>query len=88
MRKKRSTPAEVLCAGLPSIFKIFLNYARNLPFEAQPDYSHLRHLFHETFNLAGYSDHIFEWSTMLPSRIQLAGQSHADTMPSVDLKLT
>ena len=42
--KKRSTSAEELCKGFPNEFAEYINYTRNLEFEADPDYKFLRGL--------------------------------------------
>jgi len=44
LTKKRSTSAEELCKGFPSEFAEYVNYTRNLEFEADPDYKYLRGL--------------------------------------------
>ena len=43
--KKLEISLDTLCRGLPEEFKIFIQYARDLKFEEQPDYSYLRNLF-------------------------------------------
>lgn len=40
--KKISTPAEVLCRGLPPEFTQYINYSKNLKFEQKPDYAFIR----------------------------------------------
>ena len=42
--KKRSTSAEELCKGFPNEYVEYVNYTRNLEFEADPDYKYLREL--------------------------------------------
>ena len=42
--KKKSTSAEELCKGFPNEFVDYINYTRNLEFEADPDYKYLREL--------------------------------------------
>ena len=44
LTKKRGTSAEELCKGFPSEFAEYINYTRNLEFEADPDYKYLRGL--------------------------------------------
>ena len=44
LAKKRSTSAEELCKGFPNEFAQYINYTRNLEFEADPDYKYLRDL--------------------------------------------
>ena len=38
---------EELCRGLPSAFSMYLEYCKNLKFEEEPDYEHLRSLFED-----------------------------------------
>lgn len=63
MRRKIRVPIGVLCTGLPDAFGIFLKYARDLPFEARPDYDYLRALFRDALHFAGYNvdDRAFDW---------------------------
>lgn len=59
---KRRTPVEELCQHIPDEFVTFLNYCRNLAFEAQPDYSKLRKLLKQIFTYEGYEyDLAFDW---------------------------
>ena len=44
LAKKRSTSAEELCLGFPNEFVEYINYTRNMEFEADPDYKFLRGL--------------------------------------------
>ena len=44
LQKKKSTSAEELCKGFPKQFTDYINYTRNLEFEADPDYKYLRDL--------------------------------------------
>ena len=44
LTKKRGTSAEELCKGFPNEFAEYINYTRNLEFEADPDYKFLRGL--------------------------------------------
>ena len=44
LAKKRGTTAEELCKGFPTEFVDYINYTRNLEFEADPDYKYLRGL--------------------------------------------
>jgi len=48
LAKKRGTNAEELCKGFPSEFADYINYTRNLEFEADPDYKYLRGLLLST----------------------------------------
>ena len=44
-QKKKATKAEELCKDFPSELCDYINYTRNLDFEADPDYDYLRGLF-------------------------------------------
>ena len=44
LQKKKGTSAEDLCKGFPKEFVEYINYTRNLEFEADPDYKFLRGL--------------------------------------------
>ena len=77
MEKKMSTPVEILCKGLPSIFILnfywylmiflvefstYLNYCRSLRFEDKPDYLYLRKMFKEIFYKENYDwDFMYDW---------------------------
>ena len=70
MEKKMTTPVEVLCKTLPSIyylyclveFSTYLNYCRSLRFEDKPDYSFLRKMFKELFYKHNYDwDFVYDW---------------------------
>lgn len=61
--KTKIATANTLCAGLPSAFKLFLHYSRNLAFDAAPDYQYLHTLFGYALDEAGLvNDGIFDWS--------------------------
>ena len=60
MLKKMSTPIEVLCKDLPSCFKDYIKYCRDLGFEENPNYNYLISLFKnakEEYSLDLY----YEW---------------------------
>lgn len=62
MQRKQNTTMAELCAGLPDEFRIFLDYARHLSFDAEPNYEYIRSLFQDLFNTSGYHDDgIFDW---------------------------
>lgn len=54
MEKKMQTSVETLCAGFPSEFVTFLNYARQLRFEDKPDYNFLRRLIKDAYDRGGF----------------------------------
>lgn len=63
MEKKMCTSTDVLCAGFPSEFSIYLNYNRSLRFDDKPDYGYLKRLFRELFVREGLRyDYVFDWT--------------------------
>ncbi len=59
---KQITWGEDLCRGYPGEFGIFLNYARNLHFEEEPDYMYLRNMFRDLSAHEGFEyDYGFDW---------------------------
>ncbi|KAF8056169.1 kinase-like protein [Lyophyllum atratum] len=89
MKKKLDISATQLCRNLPNAFAILLDYSRSLAFDAPPDYTYLRAIFHDVLHDKGYAaDHVFDWdrSTCAAAR---RGPGHdgppsADTGPSGD----
>jgi len=74
--KKMSTPVEVLCQGFPQEFTIYLNYARSLRFDDEPDYAYLRKLFQELFKRKGFTfDMVFDWNQLDGKRREKSGDS-------------
>ena len=72
-KKKLHTSPEELCKDLPGkfeqLFKVdickFIEYARKLEFEEDPDYAYLRNLFFNIMEKSNYEfDHIYDWSTV------------------------
>lgn len=63
LSEKKKTPTEALCRGFPNEFAVYLNYARSLKIYDEPDYSHLRKIFHDLFVREGYLyDGVFDWT--------------------------
>ena len=63
MKKKTTTPTEVLCRGSPNEFSIYLNYTRSLHFGDKPDYSYLRKIFRDLFVRQGFQwDYVYDWT--------------------------
>lgn len=61
--KKKARSAARLCKKLPKVFETFLDYARDLSYDATPDYAYLRSIFYCALDLEGYTiDNIFDWS--------------------------
>ncbi|KAF8340154.1 kinase-like domain-containing protein [Amanita rubescens] len=62
-QKIATTQSDTLCRGIPPEFGIFLDYARALPFDGQPDYLFLRNMFHDLFVRQGFQyDQKLDWS--------------------------
>ncbi|KPI83618.1 putative casein kinase I [Leptomonas seymouri] len=60
---KMCTPIETLCQGIPVEFASFVNYARALRFEDQPDYGYVRAMFRRVFEREGYQeDYAYDWT--------------------------
>jgi len=65
MKKKITTPAEILCTRLPPEFATYLNYCRALIFHERPEYKCLRQLFKKVFFRRGFfKDYIFDWTIL------------------------
>ena len=63
--KKKSTSAEELCAGFPKEFALYINYTRNMGFDAEPNYDYLRSLFKTVMDNYGYkNDNDYDWVTV------------------------
>jgi serine/threonine protein kinase len=64
--RKKSTPASVLCKGLPACFLNILSYARSLQFEQLPDYAYLHAQLQKTAREHSLSldDALYDWSRM------------------------
>ena len=63
--KKISTPVSQLTHGLPSEFTTYFEYCRSLRFEEDPNYDHLRKMFHKLFRSEGFVwDYVFDWSVI------------------------
>ena len=67
-QKKKATKAEDLCEGYPKELCDYINYTRNLDFEADPDYDYLRGLFASIMekNNIVYDFH-FKWMSEKPN---------------------
>lgn len=60
--KKQRTTSHELCRDMPSQVLEYFRYVKNLRFEDEPDYSHLRRLFRRAMERKGYvDDGIFDW---------------------------
>jgi len=65
---KRSTTAEDLCKGFPNEFVEYINYTRNMEFEADPDYKFLRGLLVSVLEKQNMTyDFWYDWVTEAPN---------------------
>jgi hypothetical protein len=58
-KKKRTWTGARLCKGLPEEFGYFVDYARGLAYEQEPDYKHWKHKFRVLFDKLQHSNVIF-----------------------------
>ena len=62
-----STSLAELCEGYPDEFFQFLVYCRQLTFEEDPNYAHLKTLFRMLYYRLGFiSDGVFDWNKSKP----------------------
>ena len=68
LQKKKATTAEELCKGFPKEFVDYINYTRNLEFEADPDYKYLRKLLETVLEKENSKfDFWYDWVTEKPT---------------------
>ena len=68
LQKKKATTAEELCKGFPKEFVDYINYTRNLEFEADPDYKYLRNLLVTVLEKENSKfDFWYDWVTEKPA---------------------
>jgi casein kinase 1 len=79
--KKKSTPISVLCEGFPDEFATYLNYARKLGFEENPDYELLIGLFDKVLQKLGEKDDgNYDWLKLPELKKENSGLSrHRDS---------
>ena len=66
--KKKGTSAEELCKTFPNEFAEYINYTRNLEFEADPDYKFLRGLLTTVLEKQKCEfDFFYDWLTEKPN---------------------
>jgi casein kinase I homolog HRR25 len=70
--KKRDTPTETLCRGLPEEFLEYLDYTLSLRFDERPDYYYLRQIFQSLYQREFQFDHVFDWTDILAQPKSLA----------------
>ena len=90
LTKKRSTSAEELCKGFPSEFAEYINYTRNLEFEADPDYKFLRGLLLSVLEKENQPyDFCYDWVSEKPTVIdQIAIERYMNKNYNVSLEIT
>lgn len=59
---KISTTLDSLCEDLPSEFQTYLEEARSLKFDAEPDYDGMRQRFRNAYEHGKYVDRLFDWT--------------------------
>lgn len=75
--KKLATTPEQLCRGYALEFETYLQYARELGFEAPPDYLFLRRLFRKLFKTYDFAwDSVYDWTLMKQKPAALPSSSH------------
>jgi serine/threonine protein kinase len=90
LAKKRSTSAEELCLGFPNEFVEYINYTRNLEFEADPDYKFLRGLLVSALEKQNAKyDFWYDWVTEKPTitdRVAIERYINNNTDFSLEIK--
>ena len=65
LQVKLATSNDVLCAGLPTEFTVFLEDVRKLDFEQRPDYEKYRAMFRNLFINSGFVyDDVYDWDLL------------------------
>ena len=69
---KKDILPEVLCENLPTEFKDYIKYVRNLKFEETPNYSYLRNLFVQLMRKQGFEEGtcFFSWINLNNTNIR------------------
>ena len=90
LTKKRGTSAEELCKGFPSEFAEYINYTRNLEFEADPDYKFLRGLLLSVLEKENQPyDFCYDWVSEKPTVMdQIAIERYMNKNYNVSLEIT
>ena len=89
LQKKKSTSAEELCKGFPKEFVDYINYTRNLEFEADPDYKYLRNLLVTVLQKENSQfDFWYDWVSEKPSiNDEVAIERYINNNTNVSLEL-
>ena len=62
---KFNTSTELICAGAPPEFNLFLTYCRGLKFDERPDYPFIKKIFKDLFTRSLFEfDYIFDWTIL------------------------
>ena len=89
LAKKRSTSAEELCKGFPNEFVEYINYTRNLEFEADPDYKFLRGLLVTALEKENTKyDFYYDWVTEQPNITdKIAIERYINNNPNISFEI-
>ena len=89
LQKKKGTSAEDLCKGFPNEFVEYINYTRNLEFEADPDYKFLRGLLTTVLEKQNSQfDFYYDWLTEKPNITdEIAVERYIKNNPEISLEL-
>ena len=87
--KKKGTSAEELCKTFPNEFAEYINYTRNLEFEADPDYKFLRGLLTTVLEKQKCEfDFFYDWLTEKPNITdEIAVERYIKNNPNISLEL-
>ena len=87
--KKKGTSAEELCKTFPNEFAEYINYTRNLEFEADPDYKFLRGLLTTVLEKQKCEfDFYYDWLTEKPNITdEIAIERYIKNNPNISLEL-
>ncbi|KAL3309578.1 Casein kinase I isoform alpha [Cichlidogyrus casuarinus] len=88
--KKMQTTPQQLCKNFPAEFELYLTYAREIQFDACPDYIYLRGLFRRLFKEKRFGwDYVFDWTllnqkmfALPPSQVNSVNAQRPDALPS------
>ena len=88
LEKKESISAEELCKGFPIEFTEFLNYARKLEYEQEPDYKYLRGLLYNVLSKENCTyDFWYDWVSDKPIiKDQIAIERYINKNIDYDMK--
>ena len=89
LQKKKGTSAEDLCKGFPNEFVEYINYTRDLEFEADPDYKFLRNLLTTVLEKQNSQfDFYYDWLIEKPNITdEIAVERYIKNNPEISLEL-